>query len=270
LAEHSPLGFPFEEYGKRQRAAVALPLERRPLIALTWTSECIDLGHLVPYWLSTPAVGFGRPSRCLVVERPHRCDTNPDPLMPLARVQSRIDASCPPSVSIHVIGFRRRVVELGTKSALRGARLRSFASPRGPAGLDSAASGRLNAPKSESTPVGVAAGPVELSRTPSARVRAPERASPCFKRASELASSELCGGPSIAVDAPRSTSVDLKPALGLLRPSKECLGERRACLRALPDRRASARSTPRRAPKSVNERSPSGSLSGSARALSGP
>jgi hypothetical protein len=120
------LGFPFEEYGKRQRATFALPLERRPLIALTWTSECIDLGHLVPYWLSTPAMGFGRPSRCLVVERLHRCDTNQDPLMPLARVQSRIDTSC--SREHPSMGFRPLRRLLDTDSDIRRAylsRLRS-------------------------------------------------------------------------------------------------------------------------------------------------
>jgi hypothetical protein len=35
LAEHAPMGFPFEELEEHRRVAVALPLERRPLIALT-------------------------------------------------------------------------------------------------------------------------------------------------------------------------------------------------------------------------------------------
>jgi len=58
LAEHSPLGFPFEEHEEHRRAALASPLERRPLMRWPGLQSLYLLGHLVPYWLSTPAMGF--------------------------------------------------------------------------------------------------------------------------------------------------------------------------------------------------------------------
>jgi len=94
LAEHSLLGFPFEEYGRGRCAVLAFPFERRPLIALAWTSEFYDLDHLSAVWVEHPRPGLQGPSRFLVIEGPYRCDTNWNPLMPLARVQSRIDVFC--------------------------------------------------------------------------------------------------------------------------------------------------------------------------------
>lgn len=71
-----------------------MPSWQLPLFALTGL-QSIDLVHLVPYWLSTPALSLvfdpkisTCSSRSAVVELPPCCDALQPPLMPLVRVQS--------------------------------------------------------------------------------------------------------------------------------------------------------------------------------------
>jgi hypothetical protein len=88
LAEHIHEGFPSEEFQGFQLFTFDVTISSKILSSRLLGLQSIFIGYLVPYWLSSPALGFWIPSRFSTTDFLHHIFAMEYPLLPLVRVQS--------------------------------------------------------------------------------------------------------------------------------------------------------------------------------------